>query len=53
MPRAMIITAEWIEAHCVIPDQESRGEPFLLGDDQFRFVANHRMGHQEAEDGSV
>lgn len=43
MPRAMIITAEWIEAHCVIPDQESRGEPFLLGDDQFRFVANHYM----------
>jgi hypothetical protein len=37
----MFVTAEWIEAHCVIPDQESRGEPFLLGDDQLRFVLSH------------
>lgn len=32
---------EWVEAHCVIPDQEHRGEPFLLGDEQLLFMANH------------
>jgi hypothetical protein len=37
----MYVTAEWIEAHCVIPDQESRGEPFLLGNDQLKFVLSH------------
>jgi hypothetical protein len=37
----MFLAADWIEAHCVIPDQESRGEPFLLGDDQLRFVLSH------------
>lgn len=41
MPKPMVVAAAWIEAHCVIPDQEHRGEPFLLGDDQLRFVANH------------
>lgn len=41
MPKPMFVVADWIEAHCVIPDQESRGEPFLLGDDQLRFVLNH------------
>lgn len=41
MPKPMFVVADWIEAHCVIPDQESRGEPFLLGDDQLRFVLSH------------
>lgn len=41
MPKPMFVVADWIEAHCVIPDQESRGEPFLLGDDQLRFVLAH------------
>lgn len=41
MPKPMVVTAAWIEAHCVIPDQDHRGEPFLLGDDQLRFVAAH------------
>ena len=41
MPKPMYVVADWIEAHCVIPDQESRGEPFLLGDDQLRFVLSH------------
>lgn len=35
------VVPAWIEAHCVIPDQEHRGEPFLLGDEQFAFVVNH------------
>ena len=41
MPKPMFVVADWIEAHCVIPDQEHRGEPFLLGDDQLRFVLSH------------
>ncbi|MEI3845329.1 MULTISPECIES: hypothetical protein [unclassified Microbacterium] len=41
MPKVMFVGAAWIEAHCVIPDQEHRGEPFALGDDQLRFVGNH------------
>lgn len=41
MPKPMLVAPDWIEAHCVIPDQEHQGEPFLLGDEQFTFVANH------------
>ena len=48
MGKPMLVVAEWIEAHCVIPDQESRGEPFLLGDDQLRFV----LGHYTVRDGA-
>jgi hypothetical protein len=35
------VVPEWIEAHCVIPDQDHRGEPFRLGDEQLVFVARH------------
>ena len=48
MGRPMFVTAEWVEAHCVIPDQESRGEPFLLGDDQLRFVLSHYSVRDDA-----
>lgn len=33
--------AEWIEAHCVIPDREDAGSPFLLSDEQLRFLVHH------------
>lgn len=29
---------EWIERHCVIPDGYKMGEPFLLTDEQWRFL---------------
>lgn len=48
MPKPMFVVAEWVEAHCVIPDQDHRGEPFLLGDDQLRFVANHYLVKDDA-----
>lgn len=48
MPKPMFVCADWIEAHCVIPDQESRGEPFLLGDDQLRFVLSHYTVRDDA-----
>ena len=30
--------ASWIQAYCVIPDRENRGEPFRLPDEQLRFL---------------
>lgn len=33
--------ADWIEAHCAIPDGERAGERFLLTDEQLRFVLWH------------
>ena len=32
--------ADWIEARCAIPDREFAGNPFLLTDEQLRFVLN-------------
>src|SRR5690349_5535963 len=32
--------AEWIEARCAIPDREFIGEPYLLTDEQLRFLLN-------------
>lgn len=45
------IVPEWIEAHCVIPDQEHKGDPFILGDEQLVFVANHYAIRSDAEVG--
>ena len=33
--------AEWIEAHCVVPDREDAGAPFLLSDEQLTFLVHH------------
>jgi hypothetical protein len=30
--------AAWIQAFCVVPDRENRGEPFRLTDEQLRFL---------------
>lgn len=30
--------ADWIEAHCVIPDGDHIGQPFLLSEEQVRFL---------------
>jgi hypothetical protein len=30
--------ADWIESRCAIPDREMIGEPFLLTDEQLRFL---------------
>ena len=39
----LLVVPEWIERHCVIPDRGHRGLPFLLAEEQFRFVATHYM----------
>jgi hypothetical protein len=33
--------ADWIEAHCVIPDGDHVGEPYLLTDEMVRFLLFH------------
>lgn len=42
---------EWIEAHCVIPDGDHLGDPFLLTDEMWRFLAWHyRLNPTATED---
>lgn len=38
---SLLVAPTWIEAHCVIPDGDLRGRPFVLGDEQLTFVVNH------------
>ena len=33
--------AEWIQAYCVIPDRELRGQPFMLTTEQLWFLLHH------------
>jgi hypothetical protein len=40
--------AEWIEAHCVVPDREDAGEPFVLSDEQLAFLVHHYRLKPEA-----
>lgn len=37
----LYVALDWIEAHCVIPDGFSKGDPYLLADWQFWYFANH------------
>lgn len=32
---------EWIEAHCVIPDQDHAGQPYRLTDEMWTFLLHH------------
>ena len=33
--------ADWIETHCVIPDRDAKGQPFILTDEQVEFLVHH------------
>ena len=35
------LVIDWIEAHCVIPDGDRAGAPFVLTDEQARFILRH------------
>lgn len=35
------LVSSWIEAHCVIPDGDQLGEPYLLTDEMHKFLAWH------------
>lgn len=42
---------QWIEEHCVIPDGEDAGRPYLLTDEMWKFLAHHyrlRLDAREA-----
>lgn len=33
--------AGWIQSHCVVPDRDDRGRPFVLTEEQLLFVLHH------------
>lgn len=39
---------EWIEEFCVIPDREQIGEPYVLTDEQVRFLVHHYRVREDA-----
>jgi hypothetical protein len=47
------LVADWIEAHCVVPDGFRRGAPFLLYDEQLLFIDNHYELKPTAEVGQL
>lgn len=40
-PTLGFLVADWIEAHCIIPDGFKLGQPFRLYNDQLFFLCNH------------
>lgn len=40
-PTLGFLVADWVEAHCVIPDGFSAGEPYVLTDEMLWFFLNH------------
>ncbi len=47
------LVADWVEAHCVIPDREQRGEPFILYDEQLGFFDAHYRLKRTAQVGQL
>jgi hypothetical protein len=33
--------AQWVQDHCVVPDREDAGQPFILTEEQLRFLVFH------------
>lgn len=48
-PTLGYLVADWIEAHCVVPDGDRVGEPFILTTEQLRFVLQHYRLRPDAE----
>ena len=42
---------DWIEANCVVPDQEHMGEPYTLTDEMWAFLAHHYRLKESARAG--
>lgn len=49
--RPLLLTIDWMEQHCVIPDGDHVGQPYLLSDEQASFTANHYMVRAQARRG--
>lgn len=47
-PTLGFLIADWVEAHCVIPDGFSAGEPYVLTDEMLWFYLNHYRVKPEA-----
>lgn len=47
------LIADWIEAHCVIPDGFHQSEPFVLTDEQLAFIVHHYRLRLAAEVGQL
>ncbi|MFD7886884.1 hypothetical protein ACFV3O_00010 [Streptomyces albidoflavus] len=46
------LVGEWIEAHCVVPDGDDIGQPYLLTDEMWTYLAWHyRLRAEATEDG--
>lgn len=45
------LVGEWIEAWCVIPDGDHRGEPYRLTDEMWTFLARHYRLRPDAQPG--
>lgn len=48
-----LLVADWIEAHCVVPDGFDKGDPFTLQNEQLIFVANHYAVKEDAAFGEL
>lgn len=42
------LIGEWIEEHCVIPDQDHAGQPYKLTDEMWTFLLHHYRLHPDA-----
>ena len=40
-PTLGYLVADWIEARCAIPDRDQVGDPFVLTDEQLKFLLHH------------
>lgn len=49
-PSLGYLVADWIEAHCVVPDGDRAGAPFTLTDEQLRFLVWHYRLREDAEE---
>lgn len=49
MPTLGYLVGEWIENWCVIPDGDHQGQPLLLTDEMWSFLAHHYRVHEEAD----
>lgn len=47
-PTLGYLVADWIEAKCAIPDRLNAGDPFLLTDEQIRFLIWEYRLHEDA-----
>lgn len=46
------LVGDWVESHCVIPDGEDAGRPYLLTDEMWRFFVRHYRLRLDAREAS-